>query len=370
MGNTYVTQAWYAAASSDEVGRALLARTLLDQRLVLYRSSDGAAVALRDRCAHRFAPLSMGRLCGDAVACPYHGMQYGADGRCVGVPGQERIPASAVVRRYPVQERYGLVFVWMGDPALADPARLVDIPQYGAAGWGLSRGYALFQACLANITDNLIDPAHTTFVHQRTIGNSAGNDIPVVARDDGEDTVVCERWVDDAPAVPIVQRFANPAGHVDRWQSYYVKAPCTSWVDFGSLPTGRPHTPEEQAKAPYRVLSYAFLTPQTAGSTHYFSFQLRNFAADDAAVTAEFNSLYKATFDEDRELLEAIQREEDGQPGLQPVRIASDAGVMRLRRVMDRLRSRESDGTTVSADVSPQAHKRTQDRQEEAERAA
>jgi len=337
MGD-FPTNAWYAAAASQEVGRTLLARTLLEQGIVLFRTEGGAPVALRDRCAHRFAPLSRGSLCGDAVACPYHGMQYGADGRCVKVPGQERVPPAAVVQSFPVIERYGLVFLWIGDPAKADPARLVDIAQYGAPGWGLSRGYSVFKASLANITDNLIDPAHTTFVHERTIGNSAGGDVPVAAHEEGDDTVVCGRWVDDAPAVPIVQRFAKPPRNVDRWQIYSVKAPCTSWVDFGSMHAGRPHTVEEQALAPYRVLSYAFLTPQSANSTHYFSFQLRNFAADDESVTAEFNALYKATFDEDRELLEAIQREEDRHPGLVPVRIASDIGVTRLRRMTARLR--------------------------------
>lgn len=333
----FVFNAWYAAATTEELGRALLARTVLGQRLVLYRTGDGTAVALRDRCAHRFAPLSMGHLCGDAVACPYHGMQYGPDGVCVAVPGQDRVPPAAAVQKFPALERYGLVFVWMGAPALADPQALVEIAPYGAPGWGLSRGYTVFKASLANITDNLIDPAHTTFMHERTIGNSAGGQVPVTAHEEDDGTIVCGRWVNDAPAVPAVQRFAQPAGHVDRWQFYHLKPPCTSWVDFGAFPTGRPHTEEEKASAPYRVLSYAFLTPIDASTTHYFSFQLRNFLADDEAVTAELNVLYRATFEEDRVLLEAIQREEDDHPGLRPVHIASDKGVARLRRAHARL---------------------------------
>jgi phenylpropionate dioxygenase-like ring-hydroxylating dioxygenase large terminal subunit len=85
------------------------------------------------------------------------------------------------------------------------------------------------------------------------------------------------------------------------------------------------------------VLSYAFITPEDEGHSHYFSFQLRNVAVDDAAVTAEFEALYRLTFDEDRQLLEAIQREEAAHPGLQPMRIASDVGLVRLRRVQQRL---------------------------------
>jgi len=347
----FIMNAWYAVAAGDEVGRSPLARTALDQNLVLYRTEGGAAVVMLDRCAHRFAPLSKGHLCGDAVVCPYHGMQYAADGRCIAVPGQSRVPSDAVVKSFPVLERYGLVFAWMGLPSQADPGALVEIPQYGDDAWGLSRGHAVFQASLANITDNLIDPAHTTFVHERTIGNSAGEHVPVSAHETDDGTVVCGRWVNDAPAVPMVQRFAGLVGRVDRWQHYYVKAPCTSWVDFGSFEAGRPHTADEQARAPYRVLSYAFLTPVDARSTHYFSFQLRNFAPGDAAVTAEFNALYMATFEEDRVLLEAIQREEDRHPGLQPVRIASDSGVVRLRRTSARLLDQEQ--RTHSASNAP-----------------
>jgi vanillate O-demethylase monooxygenase subunit len=236
------------------------------------------------------------------------------------------------VRAFPALERHGLVFLWMGDAALADPASLVRIEQYGQSGWGVSRGYKMFGCSLRLIMENLIDPAHTSFVHQRTIGNDAGNDIPLETRVLEDGTIECGRWICGSPPVPIVKRFAQPPGNVDRWQYYYVKPPCTSLVDFGSLNTGLPHTPAEQAKAPYRVLSYAFLTPQDDRSTHYFSLQLRNFAAEDLSVTQELEQMYQATFEEDRVLLEAIQEAEDADPEARPVLIASDAGVVRLRR--------------------------------------
>jgi len=333
--SAFVRSEWYAIARSEEVSRTLFKRTILGEDIVLFRTLAGEAVALRDRCPHRFAPLSMGTLKGDTLECGYHGLTFDCAGRCLRVPGQERIPPGAVVKSYPVVERYGLVFGWMGDAALADRAELTDIAQYGTPDWGVSRGYHHFGANYLNIIDNLVDPAHTSFVHRRTIGNTAAEDIVIEAREDGY-TVCAGRWVDNAPPVPVVQRFAAPAGMVDRWQLYYLKVPSVSWVDFGSLDAGSGHTPEAQARAPYRVLSYAFLTPEKVGATHYFWFQLRNVAVDDAAVTAEFEALYRATFDEDKALLEAIQRTEDRDPGLTPVRIASDAGVVRLRRIVER----------------------------------
>lgn len=280
----YFHDAWYPAAESVEVGHSLLARTLLDQKVVLFRQEGGEVAALLDRCAHRFAPLSQGQLCGDRVACPYHGMQYAADGMCVHIPGQDRIPPQAKVRSFPVIERYGLVFVWMGDPAQAEEFRLVSIPEYDAPGWSVSRSDAKFGCSWRIILENLIDPAHTSFVHSRTIGNSAGEDVPLQSRMVTDDTIECGRWINGAPAVPIMQRFSSLRGDVDRWQYYYVTLPCTGWVDFGVLPAGTARSAAEQANAPYRVKSYAFLAPIGPHVTHYFSFQLRNFAPEDAAA--------------------------------------------------------------------------------------
>jgi phenylpropionate dioxygenase-like ring-hydroxylating dioxygenase large terminal subunit len=149
--------------------------------------------------------------------------------------------------------------------------------------------------------------------------------------------VFAGRWIDDAPPVPIVQRFLRPKGNVDRWQFYYVRPPCISWVDFGSFDAGLPHSEEQKAGAPFRILSYAMLAPETEASTHYFWFQLRNFAPGDAAVTAEFEKIYAATFDEDRAILNEIQRIETEAPNAGKVRIASDGGVVRYRRAMQRL---------------------------------
>jgi phenylpropionate dioxygenase-like ring-hydroxylating dioxygenase large terminal subunit len=92
----WIRNAWYVAAWTHEIepGR-IHARTIIDRPLVLYRTADGGIVALEDRCPHRFAPLSQGRLEGDALRCMYHGLKFAPDGRCIEIPGQERIPHSA-----------------------------------------------------------------------------------------------------------------------------------------------------------------------------------------------------------------------------------------------------------------------------------
>lgn len=111
----FVKNAWYVAGWSEDFGEALTPVTLLGEALVLWRCSDGRLVALEDRCPHRLLPLSMGKRVGDAVQCGYHGMTFGPDGACVRVPGQSNLPASAYAESFPVEERHGIAWIWMGD---------------------------------------------------------------------------------------------------------------------------------------------------------------------------------------------------------------------------------------------------------------
>jgi phenylpropionate dioxygenase-like ring-hydroxylating dioxygenase large terminal subunit len=85
VSGTYLRNAWYVAAWSDDLADGqLLARTILKKPVVLYRKSDGNVAALEDRCPHRFAPLHMGKIVnGDAVQCPYHGLEFDSSGACV-----------------------------------------------------------------------------------------------------------------------------------------------------------------------------------------------------------------------------------------------------------------------------------------------
>jgi phenylpropionate dioxygenase-like ring-hydroxylating dioxygenase large terminal subunit len=93
----WIRNAWYVAAWSHEIsGDGLLARTIMNEPLVLYRTGNGSVVAMEDRCCHRLAPLSLGRREGDDLRCMYHGLKVGPDGRCNEIPGQTTIPDRAV----------------------------------------------------------------------------------------------------------------------------------------------------------------------------------------------------------------------------------------------------------------------------------
>ena len=135
---TFARNQWYCAAWSNEVGRELLGRTILNEPIVLYRTEAGEAVALSDRCVHRRFPLSLSRLEGDNVVCGYHGFTYDCTGACVYVPGQARIPRTARVKKYPVVEKDTIVWVWIGDDDKADRTMIGWVPWL--AEWTTVRG--------------------------------------------------------------------------------------------------------------------------------------------------------------------------------------------------------------------------------------
>lgn len=336
----YVLNTWYPLTWSRNVDRSLSAHTVIERPVVVYRTGDGRVVAMEDACPHRLLPLSMGKLKGDAIECGYHGMTYDCTGRCIRVPGQDRIPPSASVPTYPVQERMGLVWIWMGDPALADPALLFDLPQYHDPAWSSVEGDALkIEASYLSLADNLCDPSHVSFVHLSTLGNAASEDVPIHSEErDGK--VVTWRWVIDAPPIPLFARHGGFRENVDRWHYYHYHAPSIAVIDFGCAPTGT-GAPEGRRDDCIQIYACHFILPVDAGTCIDHWLHVKNFKADattDAALSADF----RMAFAEDKAILEAIQRNERRYPGRRTVKIAIDGPPQRMRRLVQRLREGES----------------------------
>jgi vanillate O-demethylase monooxygenase subunit len=350
----FLRNCWYAAAWSHEIGANLLARTILEVPMVLFRTEEGRPAALLDRCPHRLLPLSLGTKRGDTIECGYHGLTFDCSGRCVRAPGQERIPPAAKVTAYPVAEHLGMLWVWPGDPALADTAKLFDkLPQWALSqgpepDWGLNCGpYTRVKANYQLLTENLVDPAHVTYVHKSTLGTAAMADIPVETTQIG-DTLLVTRWTLDSKAAPILQRFGKWAGNVDRWQYYWLYPPSIAVVDFGSHTPGMAHTDEARDEG-IRIHSCHFLTPETEGSTHYFWLQLRNFAQTDVAVSRDITDQFVVAFNEDKVVLEAIQAAEQQPFVTERVKLALDSGSVRLRRTVARMIAEEQALAAVPA---------------------
>ena len=175
----FLKDTWQVAAFGKEVSHDLLARTLAGEDVLLFRTEAGEPVAMHNTCPHRFVPLSMGKLVGDVVQCAYHGLCFDKSGDCVKVPGQDRIPAAAKVRTYKLVERYDFIWIWLGDPALADPDTVPNFFWMTDPGWAISEGYHHVHAHYQLLNDNLLDLSHETFVHSHSIGNAAVADSPL-----------------------------------------------------------------------------------------------------------------------------------------------------------------------------------------------
>ena len=329
----WMLNAWQVAAFADEVGDALLARRLCDRPVVLYRRANGTLVALTDRCPHRLLPLSAGSRVGDEIQCGYHGMRFASDGVCTMVPGQELIPAAAKVQSYPLVERYNLVWIWLGNASVADPALVPDCHWMDSPGWVPSVGYHHMDANYRLVTDNLLDLSHESYIHEHTIGNDQSESIATYAvrtTQEGKRLVRAHREMPAIKPPPMFKPMVNGAERIDRWQSAVYMPPGIHMTNVGVYPVG---TPREDA-AMQRVLH--LLTPETATSTHYFWALCRNFLRDDAGMTERLQLAVVHTFNEDKHILELQQRSILECPDLQVpnVAIRVDAAPMQGRRML------------------------------------
>lgn len=327
----YLRNAWYVAASESEIGDGLFPTTLLGTPVVLYRQADGQIKALEDACPHRKLPLSMGRLDGDQLECGYHGLTFDGEGTCTRAPTSSRIPARARVHSYPVQLRYDLVWLWMGDPALADPGSLCEVPEWGDPQWGLSRGASMTVQCnYLYMTDNLLDPSHVAWVHQSSFGNAACASEPVTVTETAEGVIV-SRWMNNVEVAPFYAQFVTFVGPCDRLQHYEVQYPCQAIIKAVFTPAGTGKDEGPLHADVFLMNSYNFMTPVDEHVTRYYWFQMRNFDPDSEEVSQRFDADVQHAFAEDRLVLEAVHKGMLN-PRTPPINLPSDAGPIKFRR--------------------------------------
>ena len=169
----FVRNAWYVAAWADEIGEAPLARRILNEPVVLYRDWQGRAAALLDMCCHRGAPLHLGKVVEQGLECGYHGLIFDRSGACVRVPGQDHILERSRVRSFPGGRAGRLLWIWMGDPAQADPEQIVRWPYHSdAVNWPHKHTMYPIKAAAMLMVDNLMDLTHLGYIHVSTIGGN------------------------------------------------------------------------------------------------------------------------------------------------------------------------------------------------------
>jgi phenylpropionate dioxygenase-like ring-hydroxylating dioxygenase large terminal subunit len=337
---------WYVAAWGEElVSGKVLSRRILDEALVFWRGPDGAPVAHVDRCPHRLAPLSAGRIEAGRLRCMYHGLLFDPSGRCVEIPAQDHISPNLKVKTYPVVERDKLVWIWMGEEALADPALIPDAHWFDDPGWRFLPGYLHYdKANYLLVVDNLLDFSHLGFVHENTLGGGrlSAEIKPEIERHDWGLRVT--RFYRSTPLAAYLKRLAKFEGPVDRWQIYNFRlAGNVLSMDFGSGPAGKGCL--EGARPPEALVFHTVqcLTPETETSTHYFWASAHSFALDDPEVTREIHHQMEVAFAEDYRIIQAQAAVLAEHPHERMTAIGADAGVNLGRAILGRMLQAEAD---------------------------
>jgi vanillate O-demethylase monooxygenase subunit len=337
----FVRNAWYVAAWDHEVGRDMLRRVILGEPVVLYRRADGRPVALEDRCCHRQAPLSKGRLLGDIVQCPYHGLQFAPDGTCVKVPSQERVPTSARVRAYPVLEKNHWIWIWTGDPALARPELVEDFHWLDDPAWGFGGNYLHVPANYLLLVENLLDTTHLPFLHPTTLGTDAFARSEFAVSRDG-DRLTVERWLMNELPAPFHKQMGDfPDGMtVDRWQITHFSPPSFVKLDVGSAPAGAGARQGDRSRG-MNMWNLNAITPETEKTAHYFYAQAYNFKLGERWIADLVRAQVTKAFLEDMAMLEAQQRNMDLGPS-PVVNLGQDKAWVAMRQIIERLAREEA----------------------------
>ncbi len=329
---TYLLNAWYVGAWSSEIGDTPVARTICERPIVMFRKADRTAVAIGNRCPHRFAPLDRGRLEGDTLQCGYHGLRFGADGRCVHNPhGDGEIGPRLHVPAYRVVERYDLVWIWLGDPDRADESAIPDFACNVDPDFTRIDGVFEVKANYELVVDNVLDLSHAEFVHDGLLSSPAITASTLEIKRDGS-TLWANRWCPDGPAAPAwAVAFGNYDKPVDQWLYMRWDAPATLLLDVGLAPVGRPRSEG------IWLYGMDIMTPKDAETTYYFWAFARNYAQDDPAVDEFWRTSVRIAFEQqDRDIVEAQQAMIGNVDidSLLPGIISSDAAAIRARRLL------------------------------------
>lgn len=321
---------WYVAAHGDEIGRTLTSRWILEEPVCLYRTLDGAAVALVDRCIHRQMPLSQGRLRDDFLECGYHGILYGPDGRARRIPSQQHVPPACRVHRFPLVERWGLLWIWMGNPELADERTIPDHHWLTDPEWSTVRGALHMNARAQLLNENLLDLSHLEFLHAGSIGTEKIAEVPVTTEFEG--TVVrVNRPMYGIDCPPFFTKTMGLDGKIDRGQTAEYFAPAFHITHVSARPSG-----DADDSRLCRQKAIHCVTPERRDSTHYFWCHTRDYRVGDPEITELMRQGMQTVFQQDVDACESIEGLISAYEPSYPIEmnLKVDAGPLQARRII------------------------------------
>jgi len=341
----YVKSTWYVAAFGDEVSAALFERRICDESILMFRGDDGSVTAMSNRCPHRFAPLSRGKLlAGGIVRCGYHGLAFDGSGTCVHNPhGSGAIPSAAKVRSYPVVERHGIVWIWMGAKEEADAGAIPDFSFISDPIYNTQKGLLHNRGHYELYIDNLMDLSHVAYVHSGSIGNGQMEGGRHQYLQD-EKTISANMLYSNVVAPPFWDAQLGGKGEpADHWLDISWRAPAHILLDAGAAKHG-----QSRAEG-VNLLTLHLLTPETATSTHYFWTASRSHAIENTEFDKAIHDTVALAFGgEDEPMIAAVQEMMGDRSfdELKPVLLTPDAAAVRVRRALKGLVRAELEATS------------------------
>lgn len=336
----YPRDCWYMVGwDRDFAEGAVVPVRILGQDVAVWRS-DGAIQALEDRCPHRAAPLSLGQCEGASLRCLYHGLLFAGDGRCTQVPGQDTIPAQLRARSYPVVEAHAAVWLWPGDPALADPALVPPFTGYRAPEWAMTPGRLDYAAPARLIHDNLLDLSHIAYVHRASFagGNAEAAEkwrsaeTRTTALDNG---VRVERVIEGMPSNQ--SGGGKGTGRGDVWTSYDFLLPGVFLQATERYPEGTHAAQGQAARGALSQMStytcQAVLPIDEERACYFFAYGPWARAAE---LKDFFAQLGLKAFEEDRLMIEAQWQVLKRDPAFRPLPLAMDQALVKYDAVLKR----------------------------------
>lgn len=341
----FVKNAWYCAGWDYHVSQsrdAIVARRIAGERVVLYRKPDGGVVALEDRCPHRQAALSLGRKEGDTLRCMYHGLRFNAQGQCVEVPGQSTIPERACVRSFPVIEKDNWIWVWMGNPAKADPALIPFAMGPSEPGWNIKTSMMHVKTNYRWEISNLADLSHITWIHENTVGGSrkyteVSPKFELTPR--GLNT---KFWVRSTPAAGAAKHLFPADALFDICFDIQHTIPCTWVLNYRMFTAGTATEGESNGKLILDTWSSQAVTPCDEDSVDYYYSWGTSKETDFPGAADMLREAVDVAFSEDAVQLEAQHVRMKEKPDLKLIDLPFDAGPGKMLWVLDRLLREEA----------------------------
>ena len=334
---------WYVACTPDEIATKPLGRIICNEKIVFYRGLEGKVAALEDFCPHRGAPLSLGFVKEGKLVCGYHGLEMGCQGRTVAMPGQ-KVDRFPVIRSYPVEERYGFIWVWPGEAALADASLIPEQEWHDNPQWAYGGGLYHIACDYRLMIDNLMDLTHETYVHATSIGQKEIDETPCETVTEGN-SAITRRFMNNVEAPPFWKSALRAKGladdvPVDRWQICRFTPPSHVMIEVGVAHAGKGGYDAPSEHKVYSVV-IDFITPETESSIHYFWGMARQFNPGDQELTDLIRDGQGRIFAEDLEMLERQQQNLSTWPDRRLLKLNIDAGGVFARNIIKKIIAQE-----------------------------